>query len=213
MRLVPSRTHRIWAAGQLGAVCLGCSSQVIPDPQTTVDRYVEAAEKGDSDAIYGLLTQESRQARGKAKVRQLVEESDAELKRQAKAIRSKGTKIEAEASVRFVDGEVARFSIEDGRFRIEAAAALPARASTPGAALAEFRAVLARRSYAGLIRVLSPDARAALEERLRSLVEGLEQPDALNIEVEGDTATVKVPGGHSVVLKREAGIWKVQDFN
>jgi len=31
--------------------------------------------------------------------------------------------------------------------------------------------------------------------------------------VTGDAATVSVPGGHSVKLKREGGVWRVDDFD
>jgi hypothetical protein len=121
--------------------------------------------------------------------------------------------VEARARVRFADGEAATLDVEDGAFRVEAAYALPAGARTPADALAELRRVLARRSYAGLVRVLTERARSALEADLRSLVEGLESPEGLQVDVTGDTATAEVPGGHEVKLKREGGVWRVEDFD
>jgi hypothetical protein len=73
--------------------------------------------------------------------------------------------------------------------------------------------VLARRSYAGLMRVLSPATRAAIEQDLRALVTGLEKPDTLPVQAAGDSATVSVPGGHHVRLKREGGVWRIDDFD
>ena len=32
-------------------------------------------------------------------------------------------------------------------------------------------------------------------------------------QVSGDAATVPVPGGYQVKLKREDGIWRVEDFD
>lgn len=120
--------------------------------------------------------------------------------------------MKTEATLRYGDGEHAALMVEEGEFRLGAADALPAAARTPVQALEQLRRVIARRSYAGLIRVLSPATRAAMEEDLRSLVEGLEEPAGLDVDVSGDAAVVFVPGGHVVRLKREAGVWHVEDF-
>jgi hypothetical protein len=72
---------------------------------------------------------------------------------------------------------------------------------------------VARRSYAGLVRILTPSARASLEQDLRGLVTGLERPDTLPVETRGDEASASVPGGHHVKLKREGGLWRVEDFD
>ena len=42
---------------------------------------------------------------------------------------------------------------------------------------------------------------------------GLERPDTLQLRTSGDTASANVPGGHHVRLKRDGGIWRVQDFD
>jgi hypothetical protein len=63
------------------------------------------------------------------------------------------------------------------------------------------------------MRVLSPATRAAIENDVRNFVDGLNEPTALPVQVTGDAATVPVPGGHQVKLKREDGIWRVEDFD
>ena len=73
--------------------------------------------------------------------------------------------------------------------------------------------MIARRSYASLMRMLTPATQNAIEQDLRSLVTGLERPESLPVRVTGDTAVVQVPGGHMVKLKKEGGIWKVDDFD
>jgi hypothetical protein len=90
---------------------------------------------------------------------------------------------------------------------------LPAGARTPNEALEQLRRVLARRSYAGLMRVLSPATRSAIESDLRSLVDGLAHPDGLDVQVSGDAASVQIQGGHFVKLRRDSGVWKVEDFD
>ncbi|MGC4088891.1 MAG: DUF4159 domain-containing protein [Polyangiaceae bacterium] len=113
--------------------------------------------------------------------------------------------------VRYEDGEQAELALESGVFRVGSASALPAAARTPAEALAGLRQALARRSYMALVRVLSAETRGAVESDLSSIVDGLQDPDTLEVQVSGDDAEVELPSGHSVRLKREAGVWRVED--
>jgi hypothetical protein len=61
--------------------------------------------------------------------------------------------------------------------------------------------------------LMSGDSRGALESDLGALVSGLSHPETLDIQVNGDAAEVQLPSGHRVVLKREAGVWRVLDFD
>lgn len=199
------------AAG-LGAA-LGCARQTLPDPELAAAEYAARIERGDADAVYAMLTSDAQRAHGKSGVRRLVKESASELGRTARAVAAEGNKVEVRATLRYVDGEQASLEIEDGQFRVSSAGALPLGARTPAQALGELRQALARRSYGGVLRVLSSESRSALENDMKSLVEGLEQPETLDVKISGDRAEVQVPGGHSVKLKREAGFWRVEDFD
>lgn len=192
-----------------------CGSSSLPDPQETVQAYAAAAAKGDADAMYGLLSEKGQRSLSREEVRRMVGEERAELADQAKSLAAPGVVVKTRARVRYPDGEIATLEYDEASraFRISAADALPAGARTPEQALEQLRRVLARRSYAGLMRVLTPATRSAIESDLRSLVEGLEQPEGLEVEVSGDSATVQIPGGHEVKLRREAGVWRVEDFD
>jgi hypothetical protein len=185
----------------------------VPEPTPVVDAYAQAVQQGDADAIYQLMSDESRRAISRDELRRVLKEQRAELGAHAKGLRSKERVINARAEVRYDDGEIVSLDLNDGEFRVTAADALPASARSPEQALAQLRRVLARRSYAGLLRVLSPRTRAAMERDLRSLVEGLTEPGSLQIDVVGDAATVNIPGGHQVKLRREDGVWHVDDFD
>ncbi len=191
----------------------GCLSRSVPDPRGAADEYAAAAARGDADAIHSMMTSEAKQTRSKEDVRKLVREQRNELAEQAKAIQSPQSRTTATARLRFEDGEEAHLELRDGRFWISAAGAMPGGSRTPEQALEQLRRVLARRSYAGLMRVLTPSTRAAIENDLRALVNGLERPDTLRVEITGDTAVVAISGGHTVKLKRESGIWRVDDFD
>ncbi len=195
------------------ALATGCSTRSMPDPRDAAQEYAEAAARGDADAVYELMTEDAQRTHGRKGTKRLVSENRVELGRRAKALQAEGAKVRAIAVVRYPDGEMASLEVQDGRFFVSSAGALPAGARTPAQALDELRQVLARRSYSGLMRVLTADTRSALDSDLRSLVDGLEEPDTLDVEVKGDTAVVTVPGGHLVRLKREEGVWRVQDFD
>jgi hypothetical protein len=73
--------------------------------------------------------------------------------------------------------------------------------------------VLARRSFAGLLRVLTADAGRVLDSQLTSVADALVDPAAVAIEIDGRRATARLPGGHTVKLEREDGAWRVRDFD
>ncbi len=194
-------------------LCVACAGQRVPDPKVTVRAYATAAVRGVADAIYALLTPEGKRSLGQNGTRQLVSESRSELARTARAIGGKGARVEASAEARFTDGESAILVLENGRFLVDAASLLPARPRTPSQALAGLRRALARRSYPALMALMTSDSRGALETDLGSLVSGLEHPETLDIQINGDSAEVQLPTGHRVTLKRETGIWRVLDFD
>jgi hypothetical protein len=61
--------------------------------------------------------------------------------------------------------------------------------------------------------VLTPSSGTTVESDLRTLVEGLKDPSSLEVRVRDEEAEVDVPGGHTVKLKREAGVWRIRDFD
>jgi hypothetical protein len=204
---------RVWAILGLPAALGACASSSVPDPRDAASAYAGAAARADADAIYSMMSESARKGRSIDEVRRVVSDERVELADQAKAIDAKDTRVSATARLRYEDGEEAALELRDGRYWVTAAGALPGGARTPEEALDQLRRVLARRSYAGLMRVLSPATRAMIEQDLRTFVTGLEKPGTLDVQLNGDSAQVAVPGGHHVKLKREGGIWRVDDFD
>jgi hypothetical protein len=196
-----------------GLTVLGCAQPRLPDPKLVAARYAQAALHADSGQIYALLSSEAQRDFGRQGTEKLVQQSKAELRLQAAALQKPENHVQAAAEIRFDDGESARFELEDGAFRLSSLGTLPSRAHSPAEALADFRRALARRSYAALLGVLSLETRGALEGDMKSLVDGLENPETLEVKVSGDNAQVVVPGGHQVKLRRDSGVWRIQDFD
>ena len=199
--------------GVLAIFVAGCASGRVPDPHDAARVYAEAASRGDAEALYAMMTTASQQARSKGQLTQMIADERAELAQQGKALAGPDVRVEATARLRYADGEEAALELRRGRYWVTAAGALPGGARTPEEALEQLRRVLARRSYAGLLRVLSPATRVAIENDVRALVEGLSEPAGLPVQMTGDTAAVQVPGGHLVKLKREGGLWRVENFD
>ena len=213
MRPFRSVAASIVACCACATAAAGCVGGGIPDPKEAADAYAAAAARGDADAIYGMMTSSAQKERTKDEVRAMVKAERAELAEQARGVSSKDARVEATARLRFADGEETALELKDGRFWVTSAGAVPGGARTPEEALDQLRRVVARRSYAGLMRVLSPATRAAIEQDLRSLVTGLEHPETLPVQISGDSATVAVPGGHHVRMKRDGSVWRVDDFD
>ncbi len=163
--------------------------------------------------MYALLTPEGQRALGLAGTKQLVQESRSEITRTARAVQGEDARVEASAETRFADGESATLVLEDGRFLVDAASLLPSRPRTPSEALSGLRRALARRSYPALMAALASDSQSAVEADISALVTGLEHPETLDIQLNGDSAEVELPSGHVVKLKREGGVWRVLDFD
>lgn len=191
----------------------GCASTRVPDPYDAVHAYADAAIRGDADSLYSMMTATSRQLRSRSATKTMVDDQRGELAEQGRDLLGPDVRVEATARLRYADGEEAALELRDGRYWVTAAGALPGGARTPEEALDQLRRVLARRSYPALMRVLSPATRAAVENDVRALVDGLNEPGSLPVQVNGDGAVIPVPGGHQVRLRREAGVWRVDDFD
>ncbi|MBW3535694.1 MAG: hypothetical protein KY453_10860 [Gemmatimonadetes bacterium] len=123
-----NRIHRIALALAIGPVtALGCATRTsVPEPTPVVELYAAALERGDAEAIYALMSEESRRAMSLDDLRRVLSEQKAELRQHAAALESDERVVDARAEVRYDDGEIVTLDLEEGHFRITAADALPA---------------------------------------------------------------------------------------
>jgi hypothetical protein len=178
-----------------------------------VASYAQALARGDDDAVWAMMSNQAKTQWGQERVRQRLKADRTELAHQATSFASSGAKADTFAKVALVRGHEAHLTWDGKEFRIASADVLPGGARTPEQALTELRWALQLRSFDALVGLLSPTTRRALEQDLKSLVEGLEAPQALDVKQVGDVATVVVPGGHQVRLHRQGDVWKVDDFD
>jgi hypothetical protein len=191
---------------------VGCARTPLPDARVAAVAFAAAVERKDVDALFNLLNEASRHAVTKAELAQLLATAYPELQVRAQGFAGTDAEVTAAARVLYANGRVGTLSLEHGEFRIRTLDSLPAGARSPVEALAQLRGALARRSYASLVRTMSKQTQAALEEHVTSLVQALDNPDSLELTVDGDSATAKTRSGHRVELKQEGGVWTIQDF-
>lgn len=195
------------------AVLAACASQPVPDPKLAARAWADAVRSGDAAALHALLTDSGRANLGRSGVAERLSKHRAELERVAAAALAPSAHVLVTAEVPYPHDRRARVVVEEGRFRVAAAGALPAAAATPVEALRELRDVLVRRSYSGLLRVLTRDTGQTLDGSINDLAKALDEPSTVEIDVDGRRATARLPGGHVVQLEREDGVWRVKDFD
>ncbi|MBI2392371.1 MAG: hypothetical protein HYV09_22485 [Deltaproteobacteria bacterium] len=200
----------IACVGSLSAACMG--AQAIPDPRAAAEAWADAADRGDAEALHGMLTKRSRATISKSDVAATVASAKAELKDQAKEIRdAKG--IVAVAILRWDDGTEASLVLENGRFRVRNAVLMPGGGTRPEEAIAGFRDALRRRSYPALLRMLTPALRAAVEAQLKGIESAIGDPEKLPIPSDaGDEVEIKLENGHKLRLKRIDKTWYIDNF-
>jgi hypothetical protein len=199
------------AVALLGSVACARRS-AMPETDPAVRQFAQAAREGNSDAIYELLTEDAQKTYGRSGVRELVAQSRQELRERGEALLRGPRQLSQSATVRFDHGAVAEVAMEHGQLKIASAGLLPARPRTAPEALEQLRDALARRSYPALMRVLSRETAATLDEDITRLVDALEYPTMLDIKESGEDAEVQLPGGHWVKLRREDGVWRIHDL-
>ncbi|HVZ31349.1 MAG TPA: hypothetical protein VG963_02930, partial [Polyangiaceae bacterium] len=175
--------------------------------------WSEALQRRDPDAIHAMLTESARRAFNENDVRQVLARDGQDLLALAQGVSAPGARVETHARVVYPEERAALLVWEDGDYRIEAAGALPARADSPADALQELRAVLLRRSFPGLLRILTRDAAQSTSALLNSMLDALVDPASAEIEVDGRRATAHLPGGHVIKLEREDGTWRIRDID
>lgn len=203
----------IGVAMALASLGAGCRAVPATGPDAFATEYAEALEEPSGERLYALLSDESKKRYDQGAIKSLLAMGRPELVEVSGALRRGDFVAEAEVRVGHPDGDYTALAIEDGAYRIVAAEALPSENKSVPMALAELRRVLSRRSYSGLLRLLTPTSRALVDEEMRSLVKALDSASTLDFEVQGDRARANLPEGHVVHLRRIDGVWRIDNFD
>ena len=193
-------------------------------PRQTLDRYIQAAERGDCDALYSMMTEEVRARTPREDFCQALSDNPEELREEVSALRQVAGEPEITARVTYGLGDQMVFVYEDGQWRIDTPVLDFYPQDTPRAALRSFIRAIERRRYDVILRFVPNEYRESMSaEQLRELWEGpkreeieqllenlrasVEEP----IEVVGDRATMQYMERYTCRFIREDGVWKIED--
>jgi hypothetical protein len=219
-------------------VLVACASG--PSPSDTLRAYASALADKRVDDAYSMLSDEARRAISQEAFRRMVLENPDDVLEISRALGRPATPPVVTAVVTLPNGDELSMVLEDGRWRIDAAAVDLYGQATPRQALAGFIRAFERKRYDVLLRYLPdadrdgtaqglvgvpPDGREMTPAMVKEAWEGEQREDTLqtvqalkaalptaNIEETGDTATMSYGTGGTVSFKRERGLWKIDDF-
>ncbi len=205
----------------LGLACLcgalvlgGCAGggSITRPPDTLARDYADALRRGDADAVYAMLDEETRASVDLETLRAQMAETQAELEEQAQAIEAAlldPQLVSTGARVPLAHDQHATLVVEGTRWRILGTVLDAVSLATPRDAVLAFRSALGRRSLRGVERVLARQPRSEIEAQIQRFLMDTEDELDLDVDIQGNDATVRTASGRVIRLVREAGEWHV----
>jgi len=220
------------------ASAVGCAGT--GGPSDTLRAYASALQDKRVEDAYKMLSDEAKRSISLEAFRRMVLENPDDVLEVARALARPSAPPVVTATVTMPNGDELALVLEDGKWRVDAAAVDLYGQSTPRQALAGFLRAHERRRYDVLVRYI-PDAdreggaagplgAAAgggeiTAEQLRAAWEGAQKEETdrvlqalraalptATIEENGDTASMSYGSGGTVSFIRERGLWKIRDF-
>jgi hypothetical protein len=211
MRLGLSLALSFWVA------CGGDARQ--RSAAVTAGEWARAARAGDREAAYALLADPVRRRVSADEFARRWRAAEVERERQAAAL---GEALRAGATLgeraRIGDGpsHLVTLTREPEGWRLETPLVPAPGARTPEEALRQLADAIDDRSLAGVLRLLTSERQDGVRQTLDGFASGLRAHLGESIEITADRATlVWTEDGKRwrVVLKREAGTWRIDDFS
>ena len=211
----------------LGGGGVGCIGQKpAEDPQSTLRAYARALEDGRADDAYRMLSDEARRGISLEAFRRMVKDNSDEVREIGRALERPTAPPVVTATVTSPSGQELHLVLENGKWRVEAAAIELYAQDTPRHAIQGFVRALERRRYDIVMRYVPDAHKEGLDTaKLKSTWEGDEKEEmeqvlaalrqalpTATIEETGERATMPYGAG-TIQLVREHGLWKIEDFD
>jgi hypothetical protein len=211
--------RRALALTLLLACARGGSASTDAPARDLLSRYAAALAADDPRAAYALLADGVKKSMPYEEFARRWRERAIERRRQALALMSlvdDGAQSGERGRLTTSDGRSADLVRETAGWRLEAPLLSSSRAATPEEALRQLSSAVEERSIDGILATLTNARRERLAELFGAFAGGLRAHAADNVDVSGDRATVTwsdVTRRFRVILKREEGAWRVDDFS
>ncbi len=195
-----------WTAAGCGATARGTS------PRGVLAEVSVAARAGDAAALYALLPEAARRAEPFEAFRTRVTADHGELVTLAERVTRTLAHRSPQVDVGLSGGDAVAAQDDPDGWSVARAGIGPAVATTPDDAVRALHQALTRRSLGGVLEALSARARGSMEAELAALADATADPASLEHTMVPDQVTLRLPDGRFVVLRREDGIWRVDDL-
>jgi hypothetical protein len=192
-------------------LALGCGGTRVPDPQQAIASYQHAVEQNDAAALREMLSDRAREDWSTEEIARVLKRDREDLSKFAKDLNAQ-SKTVALARLELEDGTEAELELHAGAYGVISAGDMPGGSTSPEGALVKLSHALQKQKYGALLRTLSPATRRIASGTLDSIARGLKAPHALDVQVQGESANVTIPGGHAVQLRMAQGLWYVENF-
>jgi hypothetical protein len=211
----------------VAAAAQACTPQKpAEDPQTTLRAYARALEEGRADDAYRMLSDEARRGISLEAFRRMVKDNPDEVKEIGRALERPTAAPVVTATVTSPSGQELHLVLENGQWRVEAAAIELYAQDTPRHAIQGFVRALERKRYDVVMRYVPDSHKEGLDAaKLKSTWEGDEREEmeqvlaalkqampSATIEETGERASMPYGAG-TIQLVREHGLWKIEDFD
>jgi hypothetical protein len=197
-----------------------------PSPARTAHQFAALLEAESYDAAWALLSERSRAELDRRDLEKRMSANPEERSAIIARLSGEITEQRAEALFPLADGRVVRLVLEDGDWRLDGAILDVYSQETPRLAIASFVRALENKRYDVILRFvpkayLTPELteealRKSIEEEMpeetAKIIENLKDSVNTPIEENGDRARMSVGAGDAVLLVREDGVWKIDDF-
>jgi hypothetical protein len=184
-----------------------------------VQRYSSALAANDPRAAYALLADAVKKSVPYEEFERRWRDREVERKRQAgslKGLLDEGAQSGERGRLTTSDGRSTELVRETGGWRLEAPLLSSSRAATPEEVLRQLSGAVEERSIDAILATLTNARRERLTELLGAFAAGLRVHAGDTVDVSGDRATLTWSDGtrrFRVVLRREEGAWRVDDFS
>jgi len=169
-----------------------------------------AGRPGHGIGDAGLLDEDTQQQVTEEDLATLLEENAEELRERSAEIAPE--RVQTRAVVELPTGESTVLSLEGEAWKIDGGVLGAPALVTPEDAIRSLRRALIRRGLRDVLAVFARSLRGEVEAEVRRFLEETADELDYETEVQGSAAIVRTSGGRIVRLTREAGEWRIVDF-
>ncbi len=219
---------RFWAMAGVASIACGCASAQAAggDPSAVLRSYARALEEGRADDAYRLLSDEARRGMSLEAFRRMVKDNPEEVREIGKSLARPAGAPVVTATLTGPRGEELELVMENGKWKVDLASIDFYAQDTPRHAITGFIRALERKRYDVIMRYVPESHMEGLDAaKLKAAWEGHDKDEidqvlaalkqalpTAQIEETGERAAMPYGAG-TILLVREHGLWKIENFD